>query len=245
VRWWVHVALPARPARRRGRAEGRSQRALAFAIPAHPERDAQERGEESDAYSKVLRRLCRAEPGRGDRHRLVHHAASPRRLSPPELPPIGFDELTHFSESQFFYMLSRNRSMCGVRPYVRATTNPDADSWVATFIALVDRPGHGLSVTGTGWRAAMVRPGERHHGLGGLGRGSGRAAFRAAPEVRQRVLDQLNGHIQAGGMPHWHRRTYSRWLRAFREHADDVGMRETLNQAANQVAKDRGARPGN
>lgn len=46
-----------------------------------------------------------------------------------------FDELTHFSEKQFFYMLSRNRSMCGVRPYVRATCNPDADSWVATFIA--------------------------------------------------------------------------------------------------------------
>ena len=37
---------------------------------------------------------------------------------------LGFDELTHFSESQFFYLLSRNRSTCGVRPYVRATTNP-------------------------------------------------------------------------------------------------------------------------
>lgn len=46
-----------------------------------------------------------------------------------------FDELTHFSEKQFFYMLSRNRSMCGIRPYVRATCNPDADSWVARFIA--------------------------------------------------------------------------------------------------------------
>ena len=48
---------------------------------------------------------------------------------------IGFDELTHFSERQFFYMLSRNRSTCGVKPYVRATCNPDADSWVARFIA--------------------------------------------------------------------------------------------------------------
>jgi predicted phage terminase large subunit-like protein len=47
---------------------------------------------------------------------------------------IGFDELTHFSEQQFFYMLSRNRSLSGVRPYVRATTNPDADSWVAKMI---------------------------------------------------------------------------------------------------------------
>ena len=46
-----------------------------------------------------------------------------------------FDELTHFSRKQFFYLLSRNRSACGVRPYVRATTNPDADSWVAEFIS--------------------------------------------------------------------------------------------------------------
>ena len=45
-----------------------------------------------------------------------------------------FDELTHFTEQMFFYMLSRNRSMCGVRPYIRATCNPDADSWVAKFI---------------------------------------------------------------------------------------------------------------
>jgi predicted phage terminase large subunit-like protein len=52
-----------------------------------------------------------------------------------QIPCLLFDELTHFSEKQFFYMLSRNRSMCGVRPYVRATCNPDADSWVARLIA--------------------------------------------------------------------------------------------------------------
>lgn len=52
-----------------------------------------------------------------------------------QIPLICFDELTHFTRGQFFYMLSRNRSMCGVRPYVRATCNPDADSWVADFIA--------------------------------------------------------------------------------------------------------------
>jgi len=51
-----------------------------------------------------------------------------------QIPLICFDELTHFTESQFFYMLSRNRSTCGVRPYVRATCNPDADSWVADII---------------------------------------------------------------------------------------------------------------
>ena len=52
-----------------------------------------------------------------------------------QIPFIGFDELTHFLESQFFYMLSRNRSTCGVKPRMRATTNPDADSWVKRFLA--------------------------------------------------------------------------------------------------------------
>ena len=40
-----------------------------------------------------------------------------------QIPLILFDELTHFSRKQFFYMLSRNRSICGVKPYVRATCN--------------------------------------------------------------------------------------------------------------------------
>lgn len=52
-----------------------------------------------------------------------------------QIPLICFDELTHFTKTQFWYLVSRNRSMCGVKPYVRATTNPDPDSWVATFIA--------------------------------------------------------------------------------------------------------------
>lgn len=52
-----------------------------------------------------------------------------------EIAYLAFDELTHFSQHQFMYMLSRNRSTCGVRPYVRATCNPDSDSWVANFIS--------------------------------------------------------------------------------------------------------------
>ncbi len=48
---------------------------------------------------------------------------------------IGFDELTHFTRSQVFYMISRNRSTCGIKPYMRFTFNPDADSWVKTFFA--------------------------------------------------------------------------------------------------------------
>jgi predicted phage terminase large subunit-like protein len=51
-----------------------------------------------------------------------------------QIPFIGFDEVTHFSEQQFFYMLSRNRSMSGVPGYIRATCNPDPDSWVRRFL---------------------------------------------------------------------------------------------------------------
>src|ERR1700758_4277322 len=59
---------------------------------------------------------------------------------------ICFDELTHFTAHQFFYMVSRNRSTCGVRPYIRATCNPDADSWVADFVAWWIDPDSGLPI---------------------------------------------------------------------------------------------------
>ena len=52
-----------------------------------------------------------------------------------QIPFLGFDELTHFTESMFFYLLSRNRSDCGVKPYVRATCNPDPESWVFKLIS--------------------------------------------------------------------------------------------------------------
>jgi predicted phage terminase large subunit-like protein len=50
-----------------------------------------------------------------------------------QIPLICFDQLEEFSEGQFFYLMSRNRSGCGVRPYIRATCNPDPDSFVANL----------------------------------------------------------------------------------------------------------------
>ena len=41
---------------------------------------------------------------------------------------ICFDELTHFTAHQFFYMVSRNRSTCGVRPYMQIPTKSPTDS---------------------------------------------------------------------------------------------------------------------
>lgn len=63
-----------------------------------------------------------------------------------QIPLIIFDELTHFTKAQFFYMLSRNRSTCGVKPYVRATTNPDSQSWVREFIDWWIDPETGLAI---------------------------------------------------------------------------------------------------
>ena len=74
-------------------------------------------------------------PG-GGRIKFAHMQHEVNRLDwqGAQIPLIEFDELTHFTKEQFFYMLSRNRSTCGVRPYIRATTNPDADSWVADLV---------------------------------------------------------------------------------------------------------------
>lgn len=51
-----------------------------------------------------------------------------------ELAFIGFDELHHFTAAQFWYLVSRNRSSCGMRPYVRATLNPDSEHWTRDFL---------------------------------------------------------------------------------------------------------------
>lgn len=65
----------------------------------------------------------------------LQHEKSKLEFQGAQIPLIIFDELTHFSESQFFYMISRIRSNSGVPGYVRGTCNPDADSWVAEFIS--------------------------------------------------------------------------------------------------------------
>jgi predicted phage terminase large subunit-like protein len=71
--------------------------------------------------------------------RHLQHEKTKYQYKGAQFTRLGFDELAGdetqgFSEDQFFYMLSRNRSMCGIKPQTRATTNPDPDSWVARFI---------------------------------------------------------------------------------------------------------------
>jgi predicted phage terminase large subunit-like protein len=47
---------------------------------------------------------------------------------------LGFDELQSFTETMFWYLIGRNRSTCGINPFVRATCMADADSWIKQFI---------------------------------------------------------------------------------------------------------------
>lgn len=63
-------------------------------------------------------------------------------LKGAQIPLILVDQLETFTRAQFFYMLSRNRSTCGIRPYVRATCNPEP-GWLADFLSWwIDEDGY-------------------------------------------------------------------------------------------------------
>lgn len=51
-----------------------------------------------------------------------------------EIPYIAFDELTHFTFEDFIYLMSRNRNTNGFPNLIRATCNPDPDSWVREML---------------------------------------------------------------------------------------------------------------
>jgi predicted phage terminase large subunit-like protein len=51
-----------------------------------------------------------------------------------QLPFAGFDQMEHFTWKQFWHIVSRSRSTCGVKPYIRGTCNPDPDHFLRTFL---------------------------------------------------------------------------------------------------------------
>lgn len=63
-----------------------------------------------------------------------------------QVPLICFDQLEQIKGDNFFYMLSRNRSDCGVRPYIRATCNPKPRSWLSKFISWWIDPNTGYAI---------------------------------------------------------------------------------------------------
>ena len=57
------------------------------------------------------------------------------KLHGSQLDFLFFDEVTEFTEYQFWYMVGRLRSVSGhVKPYCRATCNPHPDSWITLFL---------------------------------------------------------------------------------------------------------------
>lgn len=69
----------------------------------------------------------------------LQHEKSVLDWKSSEIALIGFDQIEEFTEGQFWYMISRNRSTCGVAPYVRCTVNPVPEDdaiggWVHTLI---------------------------------------------------------------------------------------------------------------
>lgn len=51
-----------------------------------------------------------------------------------QIPLILFDQVESFSEVMFWHMLGRNRSTCGVKPYIRASANPVASGWLHDLV---------------------------------------------------------------------------------------------------------------
>lgn len=63
-----------------------------------------------------------------------------------QIPGLYFDQLEQFTEKQFWHLLGRNRSNCGVRPYIRASCNPLPDSWLAQLLQWYWDPETGYAI---------------------------------------------------------------------------------------------------
>lgn len=69
----------------------------------------------------------------------LQHEKDLQNYQSAQIALIIFDELTQFRWRQFTYMFSRNRSTCGVRPYIRAGYNPvpaedPVGGWIHKFV---------------------------------------------------------------------------------------------------------------
>jgi predicted phage terminase large subunit-like protein len=63
----------------------------------------------------------------------AHTEADVESWKSAQIALLLFDQLETFSEYQFWYLVSRNRSTCGVRPYIRASFNCEP-GWLADLL---------------------------------------------------------------------------------------------------------------
>ena len=93
----------------------------------------------------------------------MEHEKDKYNFQGTEVPYIAFDELTHFTKSQFLYLFSRNRSMTGIPGIIRATCNPDPDSFVADLISwYIDKDGYAIKERSGVIRYMLTDKGEQY-----------------------------------------------------------------------------------
>lgn len=66
--------------------------------------------------------------------RSLQHEKDVLNYQGAQLAEFCLEEATHFPESALWYLLSRLRSSCGMKPRACLTFNPDPDSWVRKLI---------------------------------------------------------------------------------------------------------------
>lgn len=77
--------------------------------------------------------------------RSMEHEDDRYKYDGAQIPLIEFDQLESFTEKQFFYMMSRNRSMSGAKSRIRASANPQP-GWLADFLAFWWHPETGYAI---------------------------------------------------------------------------------------------------
>lgn len=111
---------------------------------------------------------------------------------------VQFDQVEEFSEAQFWYMQSRNRSTCGVRPYTRGSCNAMADTWVAAFIQWWWDAGTGYAIRERSNLARwFVRISDEVHWSEVVCRGNAPAAEFARADLAAKT--ELEGRFPGGG----------------------------------------------
>lgn len=64
----------------------------------------------------------------------VSHEDSVQAYQGAQIAALLIDEATEISSKAFWFLVSRNRSTSGVRPYIKLTCNPDPDSFIAEMV---------------------------------------------------------------------------------------------------------------
>ena len=101
-------------------------------------------GAEYKNYYAKAKKEWRFESGARVKFTYLNIEKGAKRLQGLAYTYVGFDELTHYLEEDVWFLWARARSQSGVKPYMRATCNPDPDSWVKRLLLIggyIDKEG--------------------------------------------------------------------------------------------------------